>query len=216
MLGKIQDSGKYTYAGFSFDVSKFDDVHCLSDVFRDNQLMRRVFCRDIAIKDRAHDIMPGAEHQNFGAPLSRSSSCRFSFSNSMLTIFGEKTYSRRSENKTRIYPYEIVADRVEFFLKYCPFIESYCRRDIGLNVYFDVKFVPVRSPEGTIEYEISQFKRKVEWVETNITGVKRQIDNFVPIEKLVRLRDQYVHDRALLLEKIETLQNRQEGVSHVI
>ncbi len=187
-LGKIQHplAGRYEYIAENplysvvFDWQK--DVHCLQDVFKQDHIIDRYFFFDI-VKSMPN---PGPVFSKTVKKRTRLYYTPKSENSGELRIVGDKTYSRRSEGKSRIYPVEHVKNRVEWFLTNSPFVESFKIHTYPNEFVFtvDIKFTSSYSESAFNDMRERERKAAIVNLQYKAEGIKTKIQNFVSKESL--------------------------------
>lgn len=117
--------------------------HCLSEVFSNKFILSKYFAFDImgsALEAKEDGVDFG---QYFSKNIFHSTSIYYNEEESRLIINGSETYSRRTDGKARYYPAIYIANRVRWFLKNSPFVESFKENSSsnGLVSRFKIVFV---------------------------------------------------------------------------
>lgn len=124
-----------------YEVDKLKDVHRLDDMFNNSRVLDQFLFYDLWYIMQRLCVPEKDLGPSYGKNASRRTMIRFDKATSRVYITGEKTYSRRSENKERIYPCQWIAKRLQWFLKQSQYVESY---DVDIkspmNICIEIKF----------------------------------------------------------------------------
>lgn len=187
-LGKIQHplSGRYEYIAenplYNVEYDWRKDFHCLQEVFKRDHIIDRYFFFDI-VKSMPN---PGPVFSKTVKKRTRLYYTPKSENSGELRIVGDKTYSRRSEGKSRIYPVEHVKNRVVWFLTNSPFVETFKLNTHSNKFVFtiEIKFASSYSDSALEEIRDCQRRTDIRNLEYKAEAIKTKIQNFVSKESL--------------------------------
>lgn len=128
---------------FQYETDRLKNIHRLDDLMANDKCLKRLLFVELYFLMIGHDVPEKDVGPCFGKNAQSRTSVYFNKSTGRLTIHGTKTYSRRSESKSRTYPAQWLAKRLEWFLKQSQYVESFKRakgHPEDVMISFDIKF----------------------------------------------------------------------------
>lgn len=170
-----------------YATDRMKDVHRLDDLFADVRCLKRLLFVELYFLMHGHCVPEKDIGPCFGKNAQTQTYVHFDKSAGRLIIHGAKTYSRRSESKSRTYPSQWLAKRLEWFLSQSKYVESFKRvkgHPDDLVIKFDIRFVSCYSEKRTRMIEKRRFLEERTRLNHLINKLEFAIENHDSLENL--------------------------------
>ncbi|QFR55968.1 hypothetical protein CPT_Muldoon_011 [Serratia phage Muldoon] len=169
-----------------------NDVHCVPEMLSNEIIRNDWFFNTIA------------SQSGIGTPFSKNARywTRIHYTKDaigigvdVLRISGHKAYSRRSEriqSRTGIprrYVSQVLHDRIGWFLKNSPFVESFTSTGSGVNFQFRIKYKKQQSDQAERWAKIRDLKLRKQQLENSLAAAERSVKNYISLDTLIFQRN---------------------------